>query len=56
MHIDGIMLSNGPGDPSENQAIIDNVGEIAKLGIPIFGICLGHQLLALSPGMSRQKS
>ena len=38
MHIDGIMLSNGPGDPSENQAIIDNVGEIAKLGIPIFGI------------------
>lgn len=55
MHVDGIMLSNGPGDPSENQAIIDNVGEIAKLGIPIFGICLGHQLLALSQGCRTEK-
>ena len=42
MHIDGIMLSNGPGDPSENQAIIDNVGEIAKLpGTPAAGALSG---------------
>lgn len=52
---DGIMLSNGPGDPSENQAIIDNVREISSLGIPIFGICLGHQLLALSQGCRTEK-
>ncbi len=44
---DGIMLSNGPGDPAENTQII---AEIAKLfgKVPIFGICLGHQLMALS--------
>lgn len=52
---DGIMLSNGPGDPSENQEIIDNVRKIAALGIPIFGICLGHQLLALSQGCRTEK-
>lgn len=52
---DGIMLSNGPGDPSENQTIIDNVREISSLGIPIFGICLGHQLLALSQGCRTEK-
>ena len=37
------------------RQIIDNVGEIAKLGIPIFGICLGHQLLALSQGCRTEK-
>ncbi len=52
---DGIMLSNGPGDPSENQEIINNVRDIAALGIPIFGICLGHQLLALSQGCRTEK-
>ena len=45
---DGIMLSNGPGDPAENVEIIENIKEIEKLGIPIFGICLGHQLMALA--------
>lgn len=55
LHPDGIMLSNGPGDPSENQEIIANVQEIASLGIPIFGICLGHQLLALSQGCITEK-
>lgn len=55
LHPDGIMLSNGPGDPSENQEIIANVREIASLGIPIFGICLGHQLLALSQGCITEK-
>jgi carbamoyl-phosphate synthase small subunit len=47
---DGIMLSNGPGDPQENVEIIKNLQEIVKLDIPIFGICLGHQLMALSQG------
>lgn len=47
---DGIMFSNGPGDPAENTEIIENIKEIQKLGIPIFGICLGHQLMALANG------
>jgi carbamoyl-phosphate synthase small subunit len=55
MQLDGIMLSNGPGDPSENQALIQNVGKVAALGIPVFGICLGHQLLALSQGCRTEK-
>ena len=42
------MLSNGPGDPAENTEIIANLKEICKLNIPLFGICLGHQLLALA--------
>ncbi len=52
---DGIMLSNGPGNPAENTEIIKNLNEISKLGIPIFGICLGHQLMALSQGAYAQK-
>lgn len=52
---DGIMFSNGPGDPSENTEIIENIKEIQKLGIPIFGICLGHQLMALANGGKTEK-
>ena len=52
---DGIMLSNGPGDPSENTEVINNLKEIGKLDIPIFGICLGHQLLALANGAKTEK-
>lgn len=52
---DGIMFSNGPGDPSENTEVIKNIREIAQLGIPIFGICLGHQLMALAHGATTQK-
>ena len=46
---DGLMLSNGPGDPAENRGPIE---ELRKLfgKIPMFGICLGHQLMALSQG------
>lgn len=52
---DGIMLSNGPGDPAENTDIIANIRDIEKLGIPIFGICLGHQLMALANGGKTEK-
>lgn len=52
---DGIMFSNGPGDPAENVEIIENIKEIEKLDIPIFGICLGHQLMALANGGKTEK-
>lgn len=52
---DGIMLSNGPGDPEDNPGIIKMLREIIKTGIPIFGICLGHQLLALANGFKTTK-
>lgn len=50
LHPDGLMLSNGPGDPAENVEIIRNIGEMLDSGIPAFGICLGHQLTALAAG------
>jgi carbamoyl-phosphate synthase small subunit len=52
---DGIMLSNGPGDPEDNVEIIDNLKDLLKSGVPIFGICLGHQLLALASGFRTKK-
>lgn len=53
--VDGLMLSNGPGDPAENTEIIAEIGRWAKKKIPTFGICLGHQLLALSQGARTEK-
>ncbi len=47
---DGLMLSNGPGDPAENVEIIANIKQMLDTGIPTFGICLGHQLTALAAG------
>ena len=47
---DGVLLSNGPGDPAENPDIIEQIGKLFTTGIPIMGICLGHQMLALSQG------
>ncbi len=52
---DGVMLSNGPGDPAENVGIIEEIKKLLKTGIPIFGICLGHQLLALANGAQTMK-
>ncbi|MFA9381064.1 MAG: carbamoyl phosphate synthase small subunit [Acetanaerobacterium sp.] len=52
---DGIMLTNGPGDPAENTGIINNLKELVRSGVPIFGICLGHQLLALAQGAKTSK-
>ncbi|MDR1206782.1 MAG: carbamoyl phosphate synthase small subunit [Peptococcaceae bacterium] len=52
---DGIMLSNGPGDPAENVGVIRELRKLAESGVPIFGICLGHQLLALARGFRTEK-
>lgn len=51
----GFMLSNGPGDPSAMPTQIELVAQIVQSGIPIFGICLGHQILGLSQGLSTEK-
>lgn len=55
MNPDGIMLSNGPGDPSKNVQIIEELRKLCESKIPTFGICLGHQLLALSQGAKTEK-
>lgn len=47
---DGIMLSNGPGDPKECTEIIQEVKKLYDSDVPIFAICLGHQLMALATG------
>ena len=47
---DGVMLSNGPGDPAENTEIIAELRKLYDSTIPIFGVCMGHQLLALATG------
>lgn len=55
LQVDGVMLSNGPGDPAENTTAIANLQKISALGLPLFGICLGHQLLALAHGFRTEK-
>lgn len=52
---DGYMLSNGPGDPSAMPESVKLVGEIVNQNKPVFGICLGHQILGLSQGLSTEK-
>lgn len=52
---DGIMLSNGPGDPAENVEIIREVKKLYDSNVPIFAICLGHQLMALATGAKTYK-
>ncbi|MCU0367433.1 MAG: glutamine-hydrolyzing carbamoyl-phosphate synthase small subunit, partial [Cyclobacteriaceae bacterium] len=52
---DGFFISNGPGDPSVMDYAITTVKEILASGKPVFGICLGHQLLALAAGISTYK-
>ncbi len=47
---DGVFLSNGPGDPEPCDYAISAIREIVDSGVPVFGICLGHQLLALASG------
>lgn len=52
---DGIMLSNGPGDPKECTEIIAEIRKLYDTDIPIFAICLGHQLMALATGADTYK-
>ena len=52
---DGIFLSNGPGDPEPCTYAIDAIQTILETDIPVFGICLGHQLLALASGATTVK-
>lgn len=55
LHPDGIFLSNGPGDPEPCDYAIAAISELMTTGIPVFGICLGHQLLALASGAKTVK-
>ena len=52
---DGVFLSNGPGDPEPCDYAITAIQEILQTGIPVYGICLGHQLLALASGAKTRK-
>ena len=47
---DGILVSNGPGDPEDNVEAIKTIARLIETDIPIFGICLGHQLISLAKG------
>ncbi len=55
MKPDGVFLSNGPGDPEPCTYAIDAIRDILETDIPVFGICLGHQLLALASGARTAK-
>ena len=55
MNPDGVFLSNGPGDPEPCEYAIEAITELLKTDIPLFGICLGHQLLALASGAKTGK-
>jgi carbamoyl-phosphate synthase small subunit len=52
---DGVFLSNGPGDPEPCTYAIDTIATLLEIGLPTFGICLGHQLLALASGAKTEK-
>ncbi len=55
MNPDGVFLSNGPGDPEPCDYAITAIREVLEKAVPVFGICLGHQLLALASGASTIK-
>ena len=52
---DGIMLSNGPGDPKECTTVIKEIRKLYEADVPVFAICLGHQLMALATGADTKK-
>jgi carbamoyl-phosphate synthase small subunit len=52
---DGVFLSNGPGDPAALPYVVENVRELVKADVPLFGICLGHQILGLAYGAQTYK-
>ena len=53
---DGVFLSNGPGDPGRARYAIDNARELVEADVPVFGICLGHQILGARDGRRRPSS
>jgi len=55
MNPDGVFLSNGPGDPEPCDYALKAIAEIVDTGLPVFGICLGHQLLSLASGAKTLK-
>lgn len=55
MSPDGVFLSNGPGDPEPCDYAIESIKEVLNAKVPVFGICLGHQLLALASGAKTAK-
>lgn len=55
MQPDGVFLSNGPGDPAACDYAIEACGQFLEQGVPLFGICLGHQILALALGAQTHK-
>lgn len=54
-HIDGVLCSNGPGDPKDCRETIDHIKRVIQNDIPFLGICLGHQLLSLAVGADTYK-
>jgi carbamoyl-phosphate synthase small subunit len=54
-HPDGVFLSNGPGDPAGLPVLVANTQELLKSGVPLFGICLGHQLIGRALGARTQR-
>jgi carbamoyl-phosphate synthase small subunit len=55
MRPDGIYLSNGPGDPASMTKVVEEIGRLARSGVPTFGICFGHQLLGRAFGGTTYK-
>lgn len=52
---DGLFIANGPGDPAAMKSTVELVKEMLQCGLPVFGICLGHQLIALAKGLGTYK-
>ena len=55
LNVDGVLLSNGPVDPADNPEVVVEVGRWLERKMPTLGICLGHQLMALSQGIKTEK-